>query len=242
MTGGMIDLHCHILPGIDHGPATIVESVAMARVAAADGITTVVATPHVNFEFPTTPEMIREGVEHLRERLRNDGVTLEILTGGDYHLTPELVSGKVPIVTLADAGRHFLLELPSNTLLPNLPDIVKRFVDRGLVPIVTHPERETYLMRKPGHVAAMARAGALIQVTAGSLLGEFGVEARRSSEELVREGLCSVVASDAHWATERLPVLSTVGSTLDLLGGPGTAQRLTRDIPARIVRGEAVGR
>jgi protein-tyrosine phosphatase len=239
MSGGMVDLHCHILPGVDHGPATIDESIEMARVAVADGVGTVVATPHVNFEFPTTPEAIRRGVELLSRRLRDEGIDLVVLPGGDYQLTPELLSGREPIVTVGDAGRHFLLELPSNTLLPNLPDIIRRFVDRGLVPIVTHPEREVYLMRKPGHVAAMAKAGGLVQVTAGSLLGDFGDGARQSAEVLVKEGLCTVIASDAHWAAVRPPVLSAARERLDQLGGSGTADRLTRDAPAGIIRGEA---
>jgi protein-tyrosine phosphatase len=135
----MIDLHSHILPGLDHGARDWDEALEMCRIAVDDGITTMAATPHVSEIYPNSIESILEAVEELQQRLEDAGLPLEIVGGGDYHIRPDLARGNV--LTLNENGRYFLLEFPYHVIPPNSEYFVEILVKRGIVPIVTHPER-----------------------------------------------------------------------------------------------------
>ncbi len=234
----LIDLHTHILPGLDHGSADWDETMAMARIAAADGIAVLAVTPHVNFEFPNAPGVIREATSEFRERLAAVGVPLDARVGGDYHLTPELLAQADGIITLGDNGCYFLLEFPATVVPPNALDILRRFIERGLRPVITHPERNPHLAARPKLLEEMVKAGCLIQVTAGSLTGLFGPPTRKAAETILRAGLCHLVASDAHWATERSPLLSPALFVMRELIGPAAAERIMFANPQRVLRGE----
>ncbi len=236
----MVDLHAHILPGLDHGPRSWEEAESMARIAVADGITEVAATPHVNFEFKSTPDRIRAAVEEFRRRLIKAAVLLKVHVGGDYHLSPELLAGIDTIITLGDNGRYFLIELPSTVAPPNTVEIMKRFIDRGLVPIVTHPERNPYLMARFNMIEGMLKAGCVIQVTAGCLLGQFGEGPKKNASKIIKAGLCQVVASDAHWETERTPVLSPAIPLIAGLVGIEAARSMVYANPLKILHAEGV--
>jgi protein-tyrosine phosphatase len=234
----MIDLHVHLLPFLDHGPSSWEEALEMARMAVDDGITAIAATPHRNFQFRPTQDRIRAAAGELRNRLEEGGIPLEILVGADYHLTPELISSMEDIITLGDNGRYFLLELPELVVPPNILDILAIFIDKGLTPIITHPERNQHLRRKPGLVKDMAASGCPVQITADSLRGVFGDPVMEAARTFISNGMAHILASDAHWADERPPVLSPALPLVEELSGVETAERLVRDNPARIIRGD----
>ena len=232
----MIDLHAHILPGLDHGARDWDESLKMCRIAVDDGITVMAATPHVSEAYPNSIESIVKVTEELRGRLADAGIPLRIVVGGDYHIQPELASENV--LTLNRNGRYFLLEFPYEVVPPNADDFVEILVQkRGLVPVITHPERVYSLHRHESRVEAMVRKGALVQITGESLTGAFGPGCRKSAERMLGKGLVHIIASDAHWAGERPPVLSGSRTAAARVVGEDAARRLVEDNPRAIIEG-----
>ncbi len=236
----MIDLHAHILPGLDHGAADERESLEMASLAAGDGITVLAGTPHVNHEFRAPPSAIRDAARALRERINEAGIPLEIVVGADYHLTPELLTSSASIVTLGDNGRYFLLELPPMVVPPEIARIIKAFLAKGLTPIITHPERNDHLRRCPSLLDDMIKLGCPMQVTAGSLLELFGPSAAVAARNMLKRGQANLMASDAHWPGERPPLLSASLEAAAGILGAAAARILVDENPRRILRAEDV--
>jgi len=228
----VIDLHTHILPGLDHGPADWSEALEMCRIAVADGITTIAATPHVSEVFPNTPERIAGAIDELRSRLAAAAVPLTVVAGGDYHIRPDLAPGNV--LTLGGNGRYFLLEFPYQVLPPRADAFVRILLGRGLTPIVTHPERTVSLQHDWRRLEPLVKEGALVQLTAGSLVGDFGRAAAAAAERFLKKGWVHLLASDAHWARERVPRLAQGRDAAARLLGPAGAQALV-DANARAV-------
>ncbi|MHB8834331.1 MAG: tyrosine-protein phosphatase [Candidatus Methylomirabilia bacterium] len=220
----MIDLHTHILPGLDHGPGDWDEALEMCRIAVADGITAIAATPHVSEVFPNSPQRIEAAAADLRRRLADNGIPLTVHVGGDYHIRPDLAPPNV--LTLGGNGRYFLLEFPYQILPPRADAFIKTLLDRGLLPIVTHPERTTSLQRDWRRLEPLVKAGALVQVTAGSLLGEFGPAATAAASRFLKKGWVHLLASDAHWVHER---------SLRLAEGCAAAARIVGESAARVL-------
>ena len=231
----MIDLHTHTLPGLDHGPRDWAEALEMCRIAVADGITTIAATPHVSEVFPNSSRRIEAAVGELRERLGDAGVPLTVVVGADYHVRPDLSPGNV--LTLGGNGRYFLLEFPYQVLPPRADIFIKTLLDRGLVPIVTHPERTASLQRDWRRLEPLVKAGALVQVTAGSLLGEFGPAATAAAKHFLKKGWVHLLASDAHWVNERSPRLAEGRAVAAKIVGEEAARALVEGNPASILAG-----
>ena len=231
----MIDLHTHILPGLDHGPGDWDEALEMCRIAVADGITTIAATPHVSEVFPNSSQRIEAAVGELRRRLGNAGVPLTVVVGGDYHVRPDMSPGNV--LTLGGNGRYFLLEFSYQVLPPRADAFIRVLLDRGLLPIVTHPERIASLQRDWHRLEPLVQAGALVQVTAGSLLGEFGPAATAAANRFLKKGWVHLLASDAHWVHERLPRLAKGRAAAARIVGEGAAQALVDQNPRAILEG-----
>jgi protein-tyrosine phosphatase len=231
----VIDLHAHVLPGLDHGPRDWDEAVAMCRIAVADGIRTLAATPHVSGEFPNRAEHIEAAVAKLRRRLAAEGVPLEVVAGGDYRARPDL--GPDNVLTLGGNGRYFLLEFPYEALPPHADDFVRMLVGRGLTPIVTHPERTASLQREWSALGPLVGEGALVQVTAGSLLGHFGPAAAAVATRLLREGWVHLLASDAHWSHERVPHLAEGRDAAARIVGAQAAAALVEAHPRAVLEG-----
>jgi protein-tyrosine phosphatase len=205
----MIDLHCHILPGIDDGAPDLAMALAMARVAVADGIRVTACTPHI---YPGLYENDLAGIEAARDALAqalaDAGIPLELCIGADTHLAPDLLEGLGRRIPTLAGSRYFLLEPPHHVAPPRLHETVFSLVAAGYVPIVTHPERLTWI---EGHYPLFARlveAGAWMQLTAGSLTGRFGARPKYWAERMEDEGLVHVVATDAHRAERRPPLLA----------------------------------
>jgi protein-tyrosine phosphatase len=231
----VIDLHAHILPGFDDGPGDWGETLEMCRIAAADGITMIAATPHVSEVYPNSRQRIEEGVGELRRRLEDAGVPLALVAGGDYHVRPDLAPQNV--LTLGNNGRYFLLEFSHQVLPPRADAFIRVLVERGLTPIVTHPERTVSVQRDRRQLQPLLKAGALVQVTAGSLLGHFGSQAAKTAEWFLKQGWVHLLASDAHWAHQRVPQLARGLEAAARVLGAAAARALVEANPRAILDG-----
>jgi len=236
----MIDLHSHILPNLDHGAHDWEEAMAMCRIAVDDGITVMAATPHVSDVFPNSSEGILAAVDELRERLADAAIPLEIVAGGDYHIDPSL--GPDNVLTLNNNGRYFLLEFPYQVMPPNSDLFVAGLAKKGLIPIVTHPERIFTLHGNEGRLAALIDKGALVQVTAGSLVGDFGPACLRSAVRMLKKGWVHILATDAHWVDDRPPLLSDGRRAAVRYVGEEAARRLVIGNPRAIIDGRDLER
>jgi protein-tyrosine phosphatase len=231
------DIHCHVLPGLDDGAQSWEQSLEMARLAAADGITTVVATPHqLGGHAGNHGDRIRERTAQLQKLLDEHGCRLRVLPGADVRIEPDLVrkiqSGEV--LTLADRGRYVLLELPHEVYLP-LDRLLDELASAGLVGILSHPERNLGILAKPEVAAHLVDAGCLMQVTAGSLMGTFGPRSKAMAESLVTAGLVHFLATDAHGHRVRRPLLRRAYERVAELAGPEAAMTLCSLNPASVV-------
>lgn len=205
----MIDLHCHLLPGIDDGARSLDVALLMASMAASDGITVTACTPHIvpgvyNNEGPA----IRAAVERLQAAITEAGIPLRLVTGADVHIAPDLGArlGSGMALTLNDS-RYFLFEPTHHILPPRLEDLTFDLMAAGYVPVLTHPERLTWIDGHYGLVKKLAQSGILIQLTAGSLAGRFGRRPKYWAERILDEGLCDILATDAHDPEHRAPRL-----------------------------------
>jgi protein-tyrosine phosphatase len=232
----VIDLHCHVLPGIDDGPETIEGSVALARAAEAADVSTVVATSHVSQRYRNTPETIARLVTSLNTRLQAERVDLQVLPGAEIALTYLLDIPPERLAGLAlNGGPWLLVEPPFTTTATGLEEILRDLQSRGHRIVLAHPERCPAFQRDPGLLESLVRAGMLTSVTAGALVGEFGGEARRFALELAQAEMIHNVASDAHDLDRR-----RFGTTkaLEQAGLMRLADWLTHEVPAAIVGGE----
>jgi protein-tyrosine phosphatase len=237
----VIDLHCHVLPGIDDGPATIEGSLEIARLAAAGGTSVLVATPHVSWRYRNDAATIAGRVAELNERLASEeiltagGRVLEVRVGAEIALTliPELPDGQLAALGLG-GGPWLLVEPPFTPVAPNLDAILLELQRDGHRIVLAHPERCPAFQRDPPALERLVRAGLLTSVTAGSLGGRFGGEARRLALALARDGLLHNVASDAHDAVNRPP---EIAAELERAGLAPLAPWLTGAVPAAILDG-----
>lgn len=250
MNQPFVDIHCHILPSIDDGAADEATALAMARMAASDGIATVIATPHQLGNFAgNRGGDIRGRVQQLQDRLAAGCIPLRVLPGADVRVEEGMLSGlrSGDILTLGDHGRHVLLELPHELYFP-LEPVLGRLDAAGMVGILSHPERNQELLygaRGQGQTALLARLadhGCLMQVTAGSLLGSFGAAAQSFAEELLGEGLVHFLASDAHGLASRRPLMGRAFQRAADLVGEAAAVEICCQNPRRVAEGKEVSR
>lgn len=237
----MIDLHTHILPGVDDGVKSEDEAVEFARVAREDGVKTIVATPHCKDGFFVNDRLaVLAAVEHLRRRLDAERVDVELLPGAEVHLCADLLDrvrdGRAP--TLGDNGKTLLLELSLTQHPPGLENLVFHLKLGGVLTLFAHPERIRYFQEEPARYEALVRLGAFGQLTTGSILGTFGTEATRLSEWMLKRGLVHVLASDSHNLRGRRPVLSAAVAAVAAVVGEERALRMVTDVPATLLRGE----
>lgn len=236
----MIDLHTHILPGVDDGVKTMDAAVEFARVAANDGTTTIVATPHYRDGFYVNARAdVIPAVAQLNAAIAAEGISIEVLPGAEVHLSADLIervkSGHAP--TIADNGKTVLFELSMSQYPVDLENLVFQMRLAGLQVLVAHPERIRYFQEDVRRYEAVIRLGAFGQITTGSVLGTFGEDIEEFSEELVRKGLVHVLASDAHNVRGRPPVLSAGVARLASWIGSDLASRMANDIPRAFVEG-----
>lgn len=237
----MIDIHCHVLPGIDDGPETLAEAVEMCRIAADDGVGTIVATPHYRpGMFENTD--ISGHVDRLQHELSLRSIPVRILPGADVVVTPELSVhlAQHPQLTINGTGRYVLAELPHDAVPARWEEFLLSIRSSGITPIITHPERNRWFLAHPDALFSFVTAGGLVQITAMSILGANGHESREYSRHLLKRGLVHVIASDAHSVDRRPPLLSGAVRIAGDIVGADNAVRMVNDIPQRIIDGRPV--
>ena len=206
----MLDLHCHLLPAIDDGAVDLEMSLEMARMAVADGIHTVACTPHIYpGMYDNDRDGIRAAIAALRIELARHDIDLHLVEGADVHLAPDLLAGiragRVP--TLA-GSRYLLLEPPHHVAPPRFEDSVFQLMVGGVVPVITHPERLTWIEGQYDVFKRLVKGGAWMQITAGSLTGRFGKRPQYWAERMLDEQLVHLLATDAHHPRRRPPLLA----------------------------------
>jgi protein-tyrosine phosphatase len=236
--GVVIDLHCHVLPGIDDGPKSIDGSIALARAAELAGTRTIVATPHVNWRYANTAEIVAQGVAALNERLRSEGIAVEVLAGAEIAMTRvgDIEPQELDRLSLAGAG-WLLVEPPFTPAASGLDTILLELRRAGRRILLAHPERCPAFHRDPEMLARLIDGGILTSITAGSLIGHFGAEARSFALTLLRDGSAHNVASDAHDAVDRGPGMA---HEIAQAGLEPLTDWLTNAVPAAIIAGEAI--
>ncbi|MGB7293186.1 MAG: CpsB/CapC family capsule biosynthesis tyrosine phosphatase [Thermodesulfobacteriota bacterium] len=211
MYQNMIDIHSHFLPNVDDGPTSWEESLEMARIAAQDGIRIAVTTPHwiQRTSWEPNPDEIKRKVGELNKKLEENRIPLTIIPGMEVGISenlPKLVSSG-QILTLGESP-YLLIEIPYVSLPYGIEEIIFNLKVIGIYPILAHPERNQELQKNPKRILELVKAGASVQVTAGSFCGHFGEQARQCAMQIAKFGVLHAVASDAHSAKKRVPNLT----------------------------------
>ena len=230
----MIDLHSHILPGLDDGARDLEDALEIARTAAEDGITAIAATPHVREDYPTTADAMENGVRQLRNAIEREGIDLELLPGGEISIEQldRLSKDELRRFGLGGNPKYLLIETPYSDWPLSFGEIVFRLGAAGMTAVIAHPERNATVQADIAKVADLVRAGALVQVTAASLDGRLGSRARSCARKLIEAELVDMVGSDAHTAGLREVGLS---GAREAIGDPRLARWLTEYVPTAIV-------
>lgn len=241
----MIDLHAHLLPGLDDGPSSMAATVDMARAAHLAGIRTMVCTPHMVERFPTDPRRTLRELALASEAIEVAGVPLRILPGAEIALSylPRLDDDELRMASLGGGGRWLLLEMPFHGWPLALPRLLGDLELRGYGTILAHPERAESIQRAPDRIRDLVGRGALVQLTAGSFLGENGPAARRAALMLLGGGVAHFLSSDAHsagpWRPPELEAgLQAAADAIDV--HPQTLRWMVEDGPAAVLEGRPV--
>ncbi len=238
----MIDIHTHILPGVDDGAKTLDDSVRMIRQAVDAGVTALCATPHVlNQVTPDLDRSINHSFRILQARVRENGLNIRLMLGSEIYLRPDIISLRGhSFFSLNQTGRHVLIELPLGEIPAGTDRLVYDLRLEGITPIIAHPERSLTRPRQLQEIDGLVSQGALMQVNAGSLLDHFGRLCRKMTESLLDSGLVHVVASDAHDVRSRsASVLPRALRRVARFLGPSEGQRLFEHNPGEILAGRS---
>jgi len=237
----VIDLHAHILPGLDDGPPNLDVSAEMAAEAVAGGTAVLAATSHVNHGFALRPAELASARELVAERLRADGIALEVIQGGEISLTRagDLPDEELRELTLG-GGRWLLLECPLGPTAASMEPAVRALQGRGFEILLAHPERSPALIRRPQQLERLLELGALGQVTSGSFAGQFGDTVRQAAFAMLERGHVHVLASDGHGPHHRPPDLRTALTALERRYDDAEEQFdwLVAQVPRALLAGE----
>ena len=237
-----VDIHCHLAPGIDDGANSWDDCLAMAKMAAADGIKTVVVTPHQLGNYShNSGDAIRDLAVKVQDFLHSHRVPLRILPGADVRIESGMVTRlrRGDVLTLADRRRHVLLELPHELYLP-LEPLLAELSAAGMVGILSHPERNLGILSNPSLIGPLVDGGCLMQVTAGSVLGAFGPRVQKISEDLLSAGLVHFISTDAHGTRSRRPLMRKAFDRVAHLTNAATAIELCSNNPNCVAEGRDV--
>jgi protein-tyrosine phosphatase len=235
----LIDLHSHILPGLDDGAADLETSLEMARTAVADGIRTTAVTPHVRDDYPTSAAEMEGTLATLRTAVAAEGIELELLPGGELDLgrLAQLDAHELRRFSLGGNGSWLLLEFPYAGWPIGLLPVARRLAEEGFRVVLAHPERHQEVQARPVRLQEFVESGIVVQLTAASVEGRLGRRPQQAAHALLELGLAHLLASDAHAPSLRAGGLS---AAVDAVGDPALARWLTEDVPAAIVSGSAV--
>lgn len=219
----MIDIHCHILPGIDDGSPDMETSLQMASIAATDGIHTIFATPHVTSGSSSLKNLLTTAVQELNAALRQQAIPVTVLFGAEVqaHVAREA----------ADAFRlgessFLLVEFPHSYIPADAPDLIHTLTHKGMTPIIAHPERNRQIIEEPWRLAALVNIGAKAQITAECVLGKQGMASQRCAEYILQNELAHYIATDSHAPRFREPILSKAVKQAARIVGEQKARQL----------------
>ncbi|MFA5535746.1 MAG: CpsB/CapC family capsule biosynthesis tyrosine phosphatase [Bacillota bacterium] len=235
----MIDIHSHILPGVDDGSPDLLTSIKMAEIAVSEGFTRMIATPHfIEKDQEIDSQLILEKTKELNKELTSRLIDVEILPGQEILLTPNLVelfsAGK--LMTLGDSGLYLLIELPMMSIPLYALDVIHDLRLRGLEVILAHPERNLMINKDLDKLKKFIKMGVLAQVNSLSLIGVFGKEAKLTAEKIIKEGMAHFIATDCHTARARSPRIKEVLKTI-----PAEAIKLLLiDNPTKVLKGKRI--
>lgn len=237
----MIDLHCHLLPGIDDGAPDLETALELARMAVAEGITHVVCTPHIHpGRYDNTPQTIADALAVFTAGLRNAGIPLQVAAAAEVRFDMEIMlgvaNGSVPFLGEWQGRKVLLLEFPHGELPFGAERLTKWLLQRNILPMIAHPERNKAVMRQPSRLKPFIEQGCLLQVTASSVTGHFGDAAQEVAHALLAEKQVTILASDAHNIKHRPPALRDGMQHAARIVGDLAAQKLVVDTPWQIAQ------
>ena len=234
-----IDIHCHCLAGFDDGPSTISESVALCKALAEENIVVVIATPHQlgRFEGLNEAQSVRDAVGKLNRILKSQKIPLMVVPGGEVRVDERIcrLLETDKILTLADSGRYILLELPHQVFI-DIEPMLRDLVSIGVKPIISHAERITALAKEPNILLKWLEHSTNLQITASSLLGDFGIEAERAAWNFLTSGWAKLVATDSHDINSRRPEMRAAYKLITSKLGKGLANQVCIENPLRVIK------
>ena len=238
----MIDIHTHILPTIDDGPTTMTESLEMCRIAVNDGIKKMIATPHVqNGMYDLDANKVLEKVSMLNQLLQQEGLDLVIFPGAEVHLSDRLLDAEIlkesSILTLNGGRKYILLEFPFQWVPSGTEHVIFKLRSMGFTPILPHLERNFKIQRDPSMIRHFAEMGAILQVTAQSITGDFDAAPMKCALWMLKNNLVHVIASDAHSPAGRPPILTKALKVVSDKLGEEAAKKMVLDHPGMILEG-----
>lgn len=239
----LIDTHCHLLPAIDDGPDSSASALAMVQVALDGGVNEIVATPHMREgDYLNERPKVLQALAQFREEIAKAGLALTVHAGSEVHLGPRLVEriGEGKLLTYGDAGKYLLLECPYRTRPVRLEETIFELKVAGITPVLAHPERIRYFQEDPTRYEEALRMGALGQLTTSSLLGTFGPQIQKLSEEWVARRMVHLLGSDAHDTRYRPPRLATARARWIELSDEASGRCATESWPRALLTGEPI--
>lgn len=229
----MIDIHCHIIPGIDDGARNLKASLKMARIAKDDGITTLVATPHI-LDVPVSIEKVKKKLDRLSAFFKAKGIDIKMLPGAEVSLFSFSRLGEPAKYTI-NGSRYILVEFPYINLPDYMDEVLFSLSAKGLIPILAHPERNPQVIDDPELIETFLKNNVLVQITAGSITGDFGEDIEECAEYMLESGLVDIVSSDAHSTRKRPPLLSRAYKKVEEELGDEVAFRLFVENPRSVI-------
>lgn len=235
----MIDLHCHLLPGIDDGPKDLIESIKLARLAVVNGITHAVVTPHITpGRYDNDLFTIKSAYQDFKQALNENNIKLIIGMAAEVRLGPEIFTlfeeERLPYLGRVDGRKVLLLEFPHDCIPLGSDRMVKWLFDQNIMPMIAHPERNGDVLRKISKLESFVEAGCLLQITASSLVGNFGANVEQCAKTILEKGWVTILASDAHNLHKRLPAIEPGRVVVEEMLGKEMSWKMVRDTPLEI--------
>ncbi len=232
----MIDLHSHLIPGIDDGARTLDDALALLKMAQADGITHTVLTPHIHpGRWENDKAIIKQNLHSLSSAAQAEGLTIKLGMAGEVRISAEILTmvatDQIPFLGQWQGANVMLLEMPHSHIMPGSDKLIQWLQKRNIIPMIAHPERNKDIMRDIKKIQPLVKQGCLFQVTAGSVVGKFGEVSQQIAWQLLEQGLVTVIATDAHNVKHRMPVLSEAKAAISNKLGENKAAQLFFENP-----------